>query len=146
MSDTEILNQILEELKKLNNKKVIKKEVTDYTFNQIYSIVVAIYEFYNDKETHFITSTDLLELYNDLFIDNPELLEHKIPNMSCRKMKSIIETEIPIIFEDSPFIKYTQKHINYKTHRGYIIDVKLAETVFYALRNNHRDINGNTNY
>ncbi len=82
MSDTEILNQILEELKKLNNKKVIKKEVTDYTFNQIYSIVVAIYEFYNDKETHFITSTDLLELYNDLFIDNPEILEHKIPKMS----------------------------------------------------------------
>ena len=137
MSDTEVLNQILEELKKLNNKpiknsikKAIKNDVKKYTYDQVKLIYKIILEFYSDtSEVYFINSKDLLDVYNDFFIDNPTFINDKIANMSCKKMKHILQNEIPYCDDnrEDTFIKYTVKNINKLTQRGYVINMEILD-------------------
>jgi len=137
MSDTEVLNQILEELKKLNNKpiknsikKAVKKDVRKYTYDQIKLIYKIILEFYSDAfEVYFINSKDLLDVYNDFFIDNPSFINDKIANMSCKKMKHILQNEIPYCDDnrEDTFIKYSVKWVNKITQRGYVINMEIFD-------------------
>ena len=65
--------------------------------------------------------------YNDFFIDKPTYINDKIANMSCRKMKHILQNEIPYCNDnhEDTFIKYTVKNINKLTQRGYVINMEI---------------------